>query len=77
MQTYRITIEPVSPGTMESDGGLKYGDGTYLLTPDGREAVVLPATQAQIQGIQGYLVLIQVGAPTNGIETAVTAAVPA
>lgn len=76
MQTFRVTIEPVSPGTLESDGGLKPGDGTYLLTPDGRQAVVAPMTQAQIQGVQGYLVCILAGSNTATVEAAITAIPP-
>lgn len=72
MTTYRIVIEPVSPGMHENDS-LRFGDGQYLTRPPGPRPFVLAATDAQIVGIQGYLVAIKGAADTSAIETAVAA----
>lgn len=76
MITFNVEIEPLSPGSKGSQGGLSAGTGVYATTPQGPRTVVTQMTQAQIVGLQGYLVLIKSGANTASIETAITAVGP-
>lgn len=78
MQTFRITIEPVSPGTQKSStqNAINPGSGDYLINPMNQVEVIAPITQAQIVGIQGYLSLILAGTNTGAIETAITGVGP-
>lgn len=75
MTTFRIVIQPVSPGTRGGESGLKAGTGTYLTTPQGERSLVLEMSQAQIVGVQGYLTAIRAGTNTGTVETAITAIV--
>lgn len=76
MQTYSVRIEPVSPGNFDNFRNLDPGDGSYATTPAGLRTIVLPMTQAQVVGVQGYLTLIAGGAATGAIETAITGVGP-
>lgn len=72
MQTFRIQIDRVSDGTSEEDT-FRPGSGIWVTTPDGPTRFVTQATDAQITGIQGYIMAIKSGASTSAIETAVAA----
>lgn len=78
MQTYRILIEPVSPGTqaIESASSIRPGSGQFAKTPTGPVELVTDMTQVQIVGLQGYLNRIAAAADTSTVETAITALVP-
>lgn len=76
MQTYKLLLEPVSPGTTDQNRTLNPGDGTYATTPAGAREIVLPMTAAQVVGVQGYLTLIRAGTDTSAIETAITGVGP-
>ena len=78
MQTYKVMIVPVSPGTQpnESAASLRPGSGQFAKTPTGPVEVVLAMTQVQIVGMQGYLERISAAADTSTVETAITALTP-
>lgn len=78
MQTYKIEIVPVSPGTqvIESQRSIAAGSGQYAKLPSGPVVAVLDLTAVQIVGIQGYLSAIDAGTDTSTVETAITALTP-
>ncbi len=78
MQTYKIEITPVSPGTqvIESQRSIQAGSGQYAKLPTGPVVAVLDLTAAQVVGIQGYLSAIDAGTNTGAVETAITALTP-
>jgi hypothetical protein len=77
-QTYLVKVEPVSPGTKGSPGnpGLSIGNGQYVTQPVSERTIAVAMTDAQLTGLQGYLICIKAGLDTSSIETAVTAVGP-
>lgn len=74
--TLRIILEPVSSGTQASNKLLHSGDGSFATLPEGPREVLVVASAAQIVGLQGYIILINSGATTTTVETAITALTP-
>jgi len=72
----RIKIEPVSPGTTQEAKRLHIGDGSYATEVYEPRELCIQVTDAQIVGLQGYLVLIAAGTNTGAIETAITGVGP-
>jgi len=70
---YLIEITPCDNGLTVSADTLKKGVSKAEGTPHN---VVLRATSAQIQGVYGYLGLINAGSDTSSVETAITALTP-
>lgn len=71
MTTYNIQLNPVSPGTKGGHGGISPGTGQYATTPSGPRDATVPMTDAHIQMIQGFLVVILAGTDTTTVTTAV------
>lgn len=78
MQTYRVEIHPVSPGTRsaETANNLNPGTGQFAKSPVGPVVATLDMTAAQIVGLQGYIERIKAAANTSSVETAITNLTP-
>lgn len=78
MQAFKVIIQPVDSGIMPqtSQNAIIPGDASYSMTPVGPVEINTPMTQAQIVGLQGYLVCIARGTNTGTVETAITALAP-
>ena len=70
---YLFEITPVDNGATASDSTLVKGATKAEGSP---HRVVVRASSAQIQGIYGYLGLVNAGSNTSSVETAVTNLTP-
>jgi len=77
--TYRIEIQPVSPGLSEEGDAITYYQSITDIVQSNPEVptkTVVRCSAAQIQGIMRYIGIIRFGANTAAVETAIAGALP-
>jgi hypothetical protein len=74
MPAYKVDFEVCSMGQQVSGNTIKRG----VTKPEGTplSVVLIQPTSAQMQGVYGYLGLINAGVDTSTVESAITALTP-
>lgn len=73
---YRIKIENVSNGASEEGDAIRQTSGNSAIPTTGeiKTCTIINMSEAQRNGLYTYIGLMQRGATTSAIETAITAA---